>query len=136
MVFSNRFLVPLPTSLSLSLTFFSFSKCRVEIGGRTAVVSLIARRSRHFAGTRFLRRGVNDEVFLFIFFFFTQFSFSFEIQILFFRDVLPMTWKQSKLSKTLLELICMILEISPLLYRLAVLYSSSSFKISNLRHKK
>ncbi|KAL9247246.1 hypothetical protein vseg_020698 [Gypsophila vaccaria] len=33
-----------------------FSKC-----GRTVNVTLIARRSRHYAGTRYLKRGVNDK---------------------------------------------------------------------------
>jgi hypothetical protein len=31
--------------------------------GRVVFVTLIARRSRHFAGARYLKRGVNDEVF-------------------------------------------------------------------------
>ena len=114
----------------LSSHFFPF-KCRVEIGGRTAVVSLIARRSRHFAGTRFLRRGVNDEVpfafFLFLFFFIiiiglTIFSF------LFSRDALQMMWKQSKLWRTPLELICTILGISLLLCRFASVYYTRSFR--------
>ena len=30
--------------------------------GRVVFVTLIARRSRHFAGARYLKRGVNDEV--------------------------------------------------------------------------
>lgn len=30
--------------------------------GRVLFVTLIARRSRHHAGTRYLKRGVNDEV--------------------------------------------------------------------------
>ena len=30
--------------------------------GRVLYVTLIARRSRHFAGARYLKRGVNDEV--------------------------------------------------------------------------
>ena len=32
----------------------------VEVGGRNINISLIARRSRHFAGTRYLKRGVSD----------------------------------------------------------------------------
>ncbi|CAK7275124.1 phosphatidylinositol-3,5-bisphosphate 5-phosphatase [Sporothrix epigloea] len=32
----------------------------ISIYGRTAYVSIIARRSRHFAGARFLKRGAND----------------------------------------------------------------------------
>jgi phosphatidylinositol 3,5-bisphosphate 5-phosphatase len=30
--------------------------------GRVVHVTLIARRSRHYAGARYLKRGVNDEV--------------------------------------------------------------------------
>jgi hypothetical protein len=30
--------------------------------GRVIFITLIARRSRHFAGARYLKRGVNDEV--------------------------------------------------------------------------
>ena len=30
--------------------------------GRVIFVTLIARRSRHYAGARYLKRGVNDEV--------------------------------------------------------------------------
>lgn len=42
-------------------------ECDVEISvfGRSVVVTLIARRSRHFAGARFLKRGVNDKVLLY-----------------------------------------------------------------------
>lgn len=34
----------------------------ISIFGRNIVITLIARRSRHFAGARFLKRGVNDMV--------------------------------------------------------------------------
>ena len=34
--------------------------------GRVVFVTLIARRSRHFAGARYLKRGVNDEVCVYI----------------------------------------------------------------------
>ena len=30
--------------------------------GRVIYITLIARRSRHYAGARYLKRGVNDEV--------------------------------------------------------------------------
>ncbi|KOM56189.1 hypothetical protein LR48_Vigan10g208100 [Vigna angularis] len=40
------------------LTFVA--KSRLSIFGRDFSVSLISRRSRHFAGTRYLKRGVND----------------------------------------------------------------------------
>ena len=32
--------------------------------GRVIFVTLIARRSRHYAGARYLKRGVNDEVWI------------------------------------------------------------------------
>lgn len=34
----------------------------LTILGRVVFIALIARRSRHFAGARYLTRGVNDEV--------------------------------------------------------------------------
>lgn len=34
----------------------------LSVLGRVIFVILIARRSRHFAGVRYLKRGVNDEV--------------------------------------------------------------------------
>lgn len=34
----------------------------LSVTGRAVIVTLIARRSRHFAGARFLKRGVNDQV--------------------------------------------------------------------------
>ncbi|MBE3041872.1 hypothetical protein IMZ48_04675 [Candidatus Bathyarchaeota archaeon] len=34
----------------------------LSIYGRTAHITIIARRSRHFAGARFLKRGANDLV--------------------------------------------------------------------------
>ncbi|GAA5994963.1 phosphatidylinositol-3,5-bisphosphate 5-phosphatase [Rhodotorula paludigena] len=37
---------------------------KLAVFGRTVYIALIARRSRHFAGARFLRRGVNDEGFV------------------------------------------------------------------------
>jgi hypothetical protein len=36
----------------------------MSVFGRTVYITLIARRSRHFAGARFLKRGINDEVML------------------------------------------------------------------------
>ncbi|GMH92693.1 hypothetical protein TrST_g1793 [Triparma strigata] len=44
----------------LPLTFGSFLQRKVEVGGRGMNVILVARRSRHFAGTRYLKRGVSD----------------------------------------------------------------------------
>jgi hypothetical protein len=34
----------------------------LSVLGRVVFVTLIARRSRHYAGARYLKRGVNDEV--------------------------------------------------------------------------
>ena len=41
-----------------------FTKPLLELTvlGRIIFVTLIARRSRHFAGARYLKRGVNNEV--------------------------------------------------------------------------
>lgn len=41
-----------------------FEQKKVSILGQTLNITLIARRSRKFAGTRFLRRGVNEEGFV------------------------------------------------------------------------
>lgn len=37
-------------------------QAKLSVYGRIVYVTLVARRSRHFAGARFLKRGVNDEV--------------------------------------------------------------------------
>lgn len=37
-------------------------KLELTVLGRVVFIALIARRSRHFAGARYLTRGVNDEV--------------------------------------------------------------------------
>ena len=47
---------------SRSLTADALDPAELAVFGRTVYVTLIARRSRHFAGARFLRRGVNDQV--------------------------------------------------------------------------
>lgn len=39
----------------------SFEQVKMSIFGRVFAITLIARRSRHFAGTRYLKRGVNDK---------------------------------------------------------------------------
>eukprot|EP00897_Mesotaenium_endlicherianum_P007069 jgi/Mesen1/6390/ME000329S05561 len=36
-------------------------RAKLSIFGRVVIITLIARRSRHFAGTRYLKRGVNDK---------------------------------------------------------------------------
>jgi hypothetical protein len=40
----------------------------LTILGRVIFITLIARRSRHFAGARYLKRGVNDEVIIHFFY--------------------------------------------------------------------
>lgn len=47
---------------SAMLAIDHYASSEVSIFGRTVYVTLIARRSRYFAGARFLKRGVNDEV--------------------------------------------------------------------------
>lgn len=37
------------------------TRTELTVLGRVVFVTLIARRSRHFAGARYLKRGVNDE---------------------------------------------------------------------------
>ncbi len=44
----------------MSLVHGSFGQQRCSIFGKPLTLTLIARRSRHFAGTRYLKRGVND----------------------------------------------------------------------------
>jgi hypothetical protein len=46
------FLISIPNQTLTELTVL----------GRVIFITLIARRSRHFAGARYLKRGVNDEV--------------------------------------------------------------------------
>ena len=43
-----------------ALTHGAFAQRTCALFGRVLVVTLIARRSRHFAGTRYLKRGVSD----------------------------------------------------------------------------
>ena len=44
----------------LPLVHGSYLQRAVEVGGRNVTLVVIARRSRHFAGTRYLKRGVSD----------------------------------------------------------------------------
>lgn len=50
----------------IHLLHFDFAdkmmQLELTVLGRVIFVTLIARRSRHFAGARYLKRGVNDEV--------------------------------------------------------------------------
>ncbi|KAF8411881.1 hypothetical protein HHK36_004439 [Tetracentron sinense] len=48
------------TLWTIALVHGHFKQVRLSIFGREFSVSLISRRSRHFAGTRYLKRGVND----------------------------------------------------------------------------
>ncbi|KAL3513411.1 hypothetical protein ACH5RR_026128 [Cinchona calisaya] len=48
------------TTWTIALVHGHFKQIRLSIFGRDFSVSLISRRSRHFAGTRYLKRGVND----------------------------------------------------------------------------
>ncbi|KAF9578141.1 phosphatidylinositol-3,5-bisphosphate 5-phosphatase, partial [Lunasporangiospora selenospora] len=45
---------------ALPIMYGFVDQSKLSIMGRNAYVTLIARRSRHFAGARFLKRGVND----------------------------------------------------------------------------
>ena len=40
----------------------AINESELTVLGRVVFIALIARRSRHFAGARYLTRGVNDEV--------------------------------------------------------------------------
>ncbi|XP_074269203.1 phosphatidylinositol-3-phosphatase SAC1 [Silene latifolia] len=46
---------------TVALVHGHFKQMRMSIFGRDFSVTLISRRSRHFAGTRYLKRGVNDK---------------------------------------------------------------------------
>ncbi|KAL8482512.1 hypothetical protein ACS0TY_027995 [Phlomoides rotata] len=48
------------TIWTIPLVHGNFKQVRLSVFGRDFSVSLISRRSRHFAGTRYLKRGVND----------------------------------------------------------------------------
>ncbi|KAK9756040.1 hypothetical protein RND81_01G069100 [Saponaria officinalis] len=49
------------TLWTVALIHGFFKQIKLSKGGRTVNVTLIARRSRHYAGTRYLKRGVNDK---------------------------------------------------------------------------
>ncbi|KAM0946408.1 putative SAC domain, polyphosphoinositide phosphatase Fig4 [Dioscorea sansibarensis] len=48
------------TTWTIALVHGHFKQVRMSVFGREFSVALISRRSRHFAGTRYLKRGVND----------------------------------------------------------------------------
>ncbi|KAI8066470.1 SacI homology domain-containing protein [Gongronella butleri] len=45
----------------LHLIYGFVDQAKISVFGRNIIITLIARRSRHFAGARFLKRGVNDK---------------------------------------------------------------------------
>lgn len=49
------------TTWTVALVYGFFKQDTLEISGREFILTLIARRSRHYAGTRYLRRGVNEK---------------------------------------------------------------------------
>ncbi|XP_027338641.1 phosphoinositide phosphatase SAC3-like isoform X2 [Abrus precatorius] len=49
------------TIWTVALVYGFFKQDTLTISGREFILTLIARRSRHFAGTRYLRRGVNEK---------------------------------------------------------------------------
>lgn len=49
------------TLWTVALVYGFFKQVTLSISGRDFVLTLIARRSRHYAGTRYLKRGVNEK---------------------------------------------------------------------------
>ncbi|XP_050216554.1 phosphoinositide phosphatase SAC3 isoform X2 [Mercurialis annua] len=49
------------THWTVALVYGSFKQATLSVSGRDFKLTLIARRSRHFAGTRYLKRGVNEK---------------------------------------------------------------------------
>ncbi|PKI76036.1 hypothetical protein CRG98_003586 [Punica granatum] len=49
------------TLWTVALVYGFFKQATLSVAGRDLTLTLIARRSRHYAGTRYLKRGVNDE---------------------------------------------------------------------------
>ncbi|KAG0615581.1 hypothetical protein M758_5G052900 [Ceratodon purpureus] len=49
------------TRWTVALVHGFFEQEKLSIFGRIFVITLVGRRSRHFAGTRYLKRGVNDK---------------------------------------------------------------------------
>ncbi|CAN6302052.1 unnamed protein product [Urochloa humidicola] len=49
------------TSWTVALVHGFFKQSKLSVSGKDIWLTLIARRSRHFAGTRFLKRGVNEK---------------------------------------------------------------------------
>ncbi|GER53610.1 phosphoinositide phosphatase family protein [Striga asiatica] len=49
------------SSWTVALVYGSFRQVKLSISGRDFNLILIARRSRHYAGTRYMKRGVNEK---------------------------------------------------------------------------
>ncbi|XP_052158492.1 phosphoinositide phosphatase SAC3-like [Oryza glaberrima] len=49
------------TMWTVALVYGFFKQDKLAISGKDIKLTLVARRSRHYAGTRYLKRGVNDE---------------------------------------------------------------------------
>ncbi|KAG9457624.1 hypothetical protein H6P81_002132 [Aristolochia fimbriata] len=49
------------TLWTVALVYGFFKQAKLSVGGKQFKLTLIARRSRHFAGTRYLKRGVNEK---------------------------------------------------------------------------
>ncbi|RDB21467.1 Polyphosphoinositide phosphatase [Hypsizygus marmoreus] len=59
--FENQERFPLKAHWLLPLVHGHVDQAKLTVLGRVIFVTLIARRSRHFAGARYLKRGVNEE---------------------------------------------------------------------------
>ncbi|XP_022715350.1 phosphoinositide phosphatase SAC2-like isoform X5 [Durio zibethinus] len=49
------------TLWTVALVYGFFKQVKLSVSGRDVKLTLIARRSRHYAGTRYLKRGVNEK---------------------------------------------------------------------------
>uniref|UniRef100_A0A6N2K4K8 SAC domain-containing protein n=1 Tax=Salix viminalis TaxID=40686 RepID=A0A6N2K4K8_SALVM len=49
------------TLWTVALVYGFFKQVKISVSGREFKLALIARRSRHYAGTRYLKRGVNEK---------------------------------------------------------------------------
>ncbi|KAI0495686.1 hypothetical protein KFK09_021989 [Dendrobium nobile] len=49
------------TIWSIALVYGFFKQIKLSVSGKDFMFTLIARRSRHYAGTRYLKRGVNEK---------------------------------------------------------------------------
>jgi len=49
------------TCWTVALVYGFFKQDKITISGKDVMLTLVARRSRHYAGTRYLKRGVNEE---------------------------------------------------------------------------